>query len=445
MREKKIWCETTSFQKRRIFLSEKGLQYQTNMNPVAVNIHGQLDTNLLRECYNIIFQKNEIFRASFLRINGSTKMILEESTIPNFETFDLSVHKQMTIEETLKDHELEIVSPKKPYNLSVPPLIRAILVKLSPNKHQFMMNAHHSITDGISMRIIINEMFHLYEKSKNGEPIQNYKVHNQYNEFVAFENAKYLDKKAIKSMEYWEKKLSNYKPFVLPYKSNLPVSVASNDSFCSFVLDSETTKKLIEQEDRQMVDPYIFLMSVYFLHLHRESGASDIALLSYLSGRAEERFENMIGCLTMPIVYRMVDFAGLTFQEYLKRVAREFFNSIRNSTDAFYVTPSENEENDMIKTFGSDLSSKVLYMFNYVPFPKILSPSGLKIVEKLLFWNTIQAPQDFFFYVFHSEVIEFYIVYRPDAFKKETIDKFLKGYLDLLKHCLENPNFVIEY
>lgn len=162
-----------------------------------------------------------------------------------------------------------------------------------------------------------------------------------------------------------------------------------------------------------------------------------------MSGRSEERFEKLIGCLTLPIIVRVTDFIGLTFQDYLKKVACEFFNCIRNSTDPYYVTPSGDEETDMQRIFSSESASIALNMFNYVPFPKMVSPPGLKVSEKLLFWNAIRPPQGFYFYVFHGEFIEFYILYRPSAFDKSVIERFLERYLTQLKYCLEHRDFLI--
>ncbi len=51
----------------------------------------------------------------------------------------------------------------RPFDLSQAPLLRAGLIELEQDRHIFMFDMHHIITDGASMNIFVEELIQLYD------------------------------------------------------------------------------------------------------------------------------------------------------------------------------------------------------------------------------------------------------------------------------------------
>ncbi|MCY8443061.1 condensation domain-containing protein, partial [Bacillus spizizenii] len=51
----------------------------------------------------------------------------------------------------------------RPFDLSQAPLLRVGLIELEQEKHIFMFDMHHIVTDGASMNIFIEELIQLYD------------------------------------------------------------------------------------------------------------------------------------------------------------------------------------------------------------------------------------------------------------------------------------------
>nr|WGE01566.1 condensation domain-containing protein [Bacillus velezensis] len=51
----------------------------------------------------------------------------------------------------------------RPFDLSQAPLLRAGLIELEQDRHVFMFDMHHIISDGASMNIFVEELIQLYD------------------------------------------------------------------------------------------------------------------------------------------------------------------------------------------------------------------------------------------------------------------------------------------
>ncbi|WP_416565369.1 amino acid adenylation domain-containing protein [Nocardia testacea] len=66
--------------------------------------------------------------------------------------------------------ELEQRAGARPFDIAEPPLLRALLVRLSDTAHRLVLTAHHLLADGWSVPIVLREMLALYHGDRLPEP-----------------------------------------------------------------------------------------------------------------------------------------------------------------------------------------------------------------------------------------------------------------------------------
>ncbi len=60
----------------------------------------------------------------------------------------------------------------QPFDLATGPLIRARLLRLAEDQHVLVLTLHHSICDGASLQVMVNELVQLYAAFSQGHPAQ---------------------------------------------------------------------------------------------------------------------------------------------------------------------------------------------------------------------------------------------------------------------------------
>ena len=129
----------------------------------------------------------------------------------------------------------------KPFNLKLAPLFRVELVKFENDKCLLLFDMHHIISDGTSLKILINELSSLYNNN-NLEDLQ-----LTYKDFAVWENNNIKSIMFDNSKNYW---LSQFKdeiePLNLPTNYSRPAEKSYKGSKVYATLDLELTNKINE-------------------------------------------------------------------------------------------------------------------------------------------------------------------------------------------------------
>ncbi|MEK8169897.1 condensation domain-containing protein [Streptomyces sp. M19] len=57
------------------------------------------------------------------------------------------------------------------FDLSAPPLIRCMLVRLGPDTYRFVLTSHHILLDGWSVPLLLNELFAMYARGGSDDTL----------------------------------------------------------------------------------------------------------------------------------------------------------------------------------------------------------------------------------------------------------------------------------
>ncbi|MDU1350775.1 MAG: condensation domain-containing protein, partial [Clostridium argentinense] len=225
--EDKEYYSLSSAQKRMYILNQienVGVSYNI---PMIMIIEGNLNINQFEKTISELVRRHESFRTAFQVVDG-------EPVQKIFKDIDVKITYSKAREDEIKSKIEEFVEP---FDLSKAPLLRVELIKLSMNKHLFMMDTHHIVSDGVSMRIFIKDFINLYK----GKELQELSI--QYKDFSQWQNNILKTESIEKQREYWLGKFNDEIPVL-----NMPTDYVrpAVRSFEGDVVKFQIEKELVE-------------------------------------------------------------------------------------------------------------------------------------------------------------------------------------------------------
>ena len=144
--------------------------YHASLDDEAPDIHliqqsqiidGPLDTERFRKSWEIVLNRHAALRASFQRRkNGETIQLIPRDVKLPWAERDLS---DLSEEDALT--EVSAIAEKERstrFDLTRPPLLRLMLIRLGPDKHCLVTTSHHLLIDGWSRALIEADLLEIY-------------------------------------------------------------------------------------------------------------------------------------------------------------------------------------------------------------------------------------------------------------------------------------------
>jgi hypothetical protein len=95
------------------------------------------------------------------------------------------------------------------FDLSVGPLMRARLVRVSPEDHALVLTFHRIVADDASVAMLLVELSELYSRSPQFDPQTGAPPDPQFREFVGWERDWSTQAGAAAEIDYWRRTLAN--------------------------------------------------------------------------------------------------------------------------------------------------------------------------------------------------------------------------------------------
>ncbi|MBD1580780.1 condensation domain-containing protein [Pseudoalteromonas sp. S16_S37] len=170
---------------------------------------GPLRSDLLEKVLNTLLQDNEILRASVSDWCALQYVYPYEYFHLPYE--DLSGLCEQGRTASLGALFLKYSEPN--FDLMKPPLLRACLIKLTPEKHLLMLVMPHFAMDGAALHQMDIELRALYQKALHGEPLRGGRKLGLA-DYVTQEQA-IRNSQSQQATQFWQQQLSQAKPTYL--------------------------------------------------------------------------------------------------------------------------------------------------------------------------------------------------------------------------------------
>ncbi|WP_443659035.1 non-ribosomal peptide synthase/polyketide synthase [Clostridium algidicarnis] len=409
--------ETSSAQKRMYIIQRFDKENVAYNVPRIFEIQGVADIKKIEDTFRKLIKRHETLRTYFETVEEEIVQKIDINYIFNLETRTES----KSIEEIANDFV-------KPFDLGKAPLFRVEIVE-SKGKNYLLIDIHHIISDGVSMRILINEFTELYNGRELGP------LNLQYRDFATWQNNYLMSEKIRNEEEYWINIFNEEIPVLnLPYDYERPVVQSFEGDSMSFEVDKELStalKTLIKKTGTTM---HMVLLSAFNILLSKYSGQEDIVIGTPIAGRPHSDLQSIIGMFVNTLALRNRPEGNKKYIDFLNEVKE---NSLKAYENQSYQLESLIEKLDIVR----DTSRNTLFdvMFNMID---TISDNDVKLNDMSLipynnetnvvkFDLTLNAMEQ-------GEAIIIDIDYCSKLFNKDTIERLSIHYIKILESIINN-------
>lgn len=405
---------------KRIFILDYFNESSTLYNmPSIYKVKGRLEVEQVEKAMKQLIVRHESLRASFYIEDNEFVQIINDQIEYQVENIVLNGENEKSV----------ISSLIKPFDLRKAPLLRTAVVEIQKDEYLLFFDMHHIICDGVSMEILLQEFFDLYQ----GKLLPN--LNRSYTEFITWQHQYYKSDSLIRQRRFWEEKLAGYHNYdVVPIDFPRDTNENVDSNVIGFSLSQEVHERLVALTKEFRCTPSVLLTAVYGVLLHKYSNRNDIIIGCVTAGRQHPNVKQIVGMFTntLPIRYFIDSEKG--FVDFLHSANQNMVNAFDNQDYQF---------EDMIdhlkikRVVGKVPLIDTLFQFQNLQLNNA-SQSNLQIESYDI--DVKSSKFDLEIYVQQTgQTIEFSINYRNSLFKEESISNLIKDYKRLVEIIIENP------
>ncbi|HEX3526029.1 MAG TPA: amino acid adenylation domain-containing protein, partial [Thermoanaerobaculia bacterium] len=422
-----------SFSQERIwFLQQLEPGSATYNMPLQVELSGSLRCGALPAALTEVVRRHESLRTAFVVAAGVPRQRISPASafpLPLVDLSALSAADGVFAAERLGREHAGMA-----FDLESGPLFAALLVRLSEERHRFLLNLHHTIADGWSIQVLAQELGELYAASVEGRPGRLPELPIQYADFAVWQR-RWLAETQEAELAYWESRLGGeIASAELPTDRPRPAVQTFRGGRCERVLPEDLAARLKRFGREESVTLFMTLLAATQALLSRHSGESDVAVGVPVAGRRWVETEGLIGCFLNTLVLRTDTSGQPGFRALAARVRTVTLEAYSHQTAPFEAVLARLD-------LHRDLSRSPLFqvLFNLLNLPAAeMSLPGLE--PRALMPAEVPSKLDLTFYISEVEAgIGINLVYNADLFDAAHMEDFL-AQLDLfLDQALETP------
>ncbi|HEY9850895.1 MAG TPA: condensation domain-containing protein, partial [Leptolyngbyaceae cyanobacterium] len=394
---------------------------------------GKLNGEALEKSLNEVIKRHEILRTNFQLLDGQPVQIIASDLTLKLPIIDLQEVSESDREVKVKQIIQKISS--RPFDLTQGALLRAILLKIKPNEHLFLVTMHHVLCDGWSMKIFFQELANFYQAFSENKLLNLPKLPIQYADFAIWQREKIARQEYANHLSYWKQQLAGTLPVLeLPTDYPRPAVQSFRGARTSLILSENLTQVLKSLSQREGVTLFVMLLTAFKILLYRYTGQLDLLVGTPISDRTKIEAERLIGCMLNTLVLRTDLSGNPSFRQLLTRVRDVTLAAYTHQALPFEQLVKELQPN---RDLSHSPLFQVLFVFLEAPLLSLELP-GL-VMEPLMVDSGI-SKFDLTLYLEDSKqgligVVE----YNTDLFKSETIARMLGHFQTLLEGIVTDP------
>ncbi|MGX2997533.1 amino acid adenylation domain-containing protein [Streptomyces sp. JNUCC 64] len=276
-------------------------------------VEGVVDVGRLREAWGVVLGRHPVLRAGFhsgAGVSGGAVQVVSGSVVVPWVDADVSA---LPVEEATAELDRLCAEQRaRRFDLTKPPLVRVLLVKLSERRHRLVLTSHHIVLDGWSLPVLVGEVTAAYEAVGSGRVLPSV---GSYGEYLGWLGGQ--DKGAARAA--WVEELSGVEGATLVAPGEVSSGVAVVPERVRFQLEEELSRRLGEVARAEGLTVNTLVQGAWALVLARLAGRTDVVFGATVAGRPADLpgVESMIGLFinTLPVRVRVE--GGVSVRELL--------------------------------------------------------------------------------------------------------------------------------
>ncbi|HEX4816688.1 MAG TPA: condensation domain-containing protein [Nonomuraea sp.] len=336
---------------------------------------GAVDLTALRGALDDLVVRHEALRTEIVRQEGDRHQRVLPPAPVRLAVRDLDAPPEA---RDRRAEELLIELEGGRYGIGELPLVRAVLGRFDDRDAVLALIAHHSAVDEWSMKLMIRDLAALYARRRGFDvPLE---PARQYREYARWDRDRAAEPAMERSRAYWRERLGG--AVVVPTRTDhrrsddLPKCTAAY----RFVIDAELTSAALRAAARTRSSAFMVLMAAYKVFLHETTGATDVTVTTFSSGRGQARFQDTVGSFFNLLPIR-TDLSGCgTFGEVIARVRGSALQAYRHDIPFGQIVEQVPE---ITASFAGDDTCVVSFQVFQFPFTMERSRIGDLVYDDL--------------------------------------------------------------
>src|SRR5579871_1918142 len=416
-------------QQRRFWVLE---QLEQNVGshhvPLGLRLRGELDAVRLDAATRIVSERHDTTRCCFVMEKDIPHLSRCSSPYKALKVVDLTSVRQDERTQAVYTNISEEI--QRPFDLQNGPLFRAIVYRLAPDDHFYLLILHRIICDARSAQVLAQEIASVYAVGGNvlsPDP-------TQYSDYLRSQTEYLAGESEANDLAYWKGKLQNAPGGLeLPMDRSRAVDPSFRGAEQRTVIAGDLLHAIRTFSDNEGTATFLTLLTTFFCLVGRYTGAEDIVIGTELPGRNDRSMAEIVGPLSNQLALRSAYSSDWNFREMLDRVT---------------VMWNEAEQHQRLP-FGTLLDSLSLrrevgrhplfqVSFNRGFIDEPCEAAGIRWEPVRI--STGTETQDLRVEVIEQESeLELYFSHNIDLFEPATIERMMGHFHTLLQSAIENP------
>ena len=410
---------------RRIFvLSEIYPDLLSYNMPLVIEITSDIDKKKIYQSCHRLIQNNSILRTTFEMKEGQLSQRIHSN-------FDLDF--SMITSNGTNDAEL-IEWFIQPFDLKKGPLIRFRLIEKSKQHYLFMMDMSHIISDGYSIKRLLNEIIDMYE----GKEVVMKEL--QFKDYAVWQYEHLSGGKWSSQEQYWKNKFLETPPVLtLPLDFKRPVVQQFEGNSVFVKLNSKLTKQINNYNASHQTTLLMTLLAVYNVLLSKYSNKDDIVVGIPVSSRSQVALHDMVGMFVNTLPLRQRISINNTFRSLLSQVKRDVLEAYENKD---YPLESLINHLEVPRDMGRNPLFDTMFTIDNIDGQKDIHSSFEYKMKDFDFSHskfdlTVGAKTE------NNEILLQW-EYNTQLFKQETVERMADHFIHLLEQVLEDDSCSVQ-
>jgi amino acid adenylation domain-containing protein len=417
-------------QERQLFLELLEPGTAVNNLAIAARLEGPLDLAALERSANQVLARHEVLRTAFDLSQGrAVPRSLPAATIELPLTDLTGDPDPSAAARRLADREAG-----RPFNLECAPLVRGLVLRQAETVHLLTIVVHHTVADGWSLGILLEELFAHYRAQVTGAADPRPPLGIQYRDFAAWQRSAQHEPRWQEALRYWRDRLQGPLPVLdLPVDHPRLARQTFRGATYRLQLSPALTSDLRSLARRHDATLFMTLVAGLQALLHRYTGQDDVLVGTPIAGRNRPETQDLIGAFINTLALRVTLDDDPAFADLLARVRDVALGAYAHQDLPFERLVAElRPPRDLSRT----PVFLVLFILQNSPLPALEAP-GLTItlvpVERgaTAFDLTVEVREG-------DGGLALAFEYNADLFEPATIDRLAGAYALLLEAAAED-------
>ncbi|WP_394845810.1 amino acid adenylation domain-containing protein [Pendulispora brunnea] len=295
-----------SFSERMVYVHQhatKGNHGYHSIFPMLVE--GTLDADRLERALRALVQRHEAFRSAYVLQDG----------VPVKKVVDCVDFHLVREEGTAADVPAIASILREAYDLATPPLFRACLLTVDPERHVLVLANHHIVSDGVTEALLMREIGQLYrDESLDPCPLQ-------YRDYAVWQQRQWEEGQYRAQELHWLEHLKGPLPVLeLPLDRPRPSEASFEGHTVAVRLSAERTRQLRECAAAHQTTLFTLLFAAYTVLLHKYSGQDDLIVGVPVANRTHPDLQAIAGMFVNMIPWRTRPTPDIPFADYVQGI-----------------------------------------------------------------------------------------------------------------------------